>query len=220
MTMSASCETSGEGQANSRRIKGSVCRLGFATRGIRGGTGGRAGVIPPPWRVLVMSPDAIVVLKDDHKAVKKLFRAFEKAAKSGTPQTRGALVTQIIAELTRHTFIENEIMYPEVRNLLPDLEDDVLESYEEHHVADVLCLELSQMSPADEHFIAKTTVLIENVEHHVEEEETDWFPKVREGLSRTQLNEIGVRLLELKKTAPTNPSAPKAKKSAHDAVTA
>ena len=128
-----------------------------------------------------MSTDAIVVLKDDHKAVKKLFRAFEKAAKSGTPQTRGALVTQIIAELTRHTFIENEVMYPEVRKLLPDLEDDVLESYEEHHVADVLCLELSQMSPADEHFIAKTTVLIENVEHHVEEEEDRLVPEGARG---------------------------------------
>lgn len=167
-----------------------------------------------------MSTDAIVVLKDDHKAVKKLFRAFEKAAKSGTAQHRAELVKQIIAELTRHTFIENEVMYPEVRKLLPDLEDDVLESYEEHHVADVLCLELSQMSAADDHFIAKTTVLIENVEHHVEEEETDWFPKVREGMSRTQLSEIGVRLLELKKTAPTDPSDPKAKRSAHDAITA
>jgi hemerythrin superfamily protein len=167
-----------------------------------------------------MSTDAIVVLKQDHKEVKRLFRAFEKAAKTGTPAQRGALVTSIIAELTKHTYIENEIMYPEVRTLLPDLEDDVLESYEEHHVADVLCLELSQLSPDDDHFVAKTTVLIENVEHHVKEEEEDWFPKVREGLSRTQLQEIGARLLAAKETAPTSPSDPKAKKSAHDALTA
>src|SRR6185437_11233954 len=166
-----------------------------------------------------MSTDAIVLLKADHKEVKRLFREFQAAGK-GARQRKAQLVEQIIAELTAHTYIENQVMYPEVRKLLPDLEDDVLESYEEHHVADVLCLELSQMSPADEHFIAKTTVLIENVEHHVEEEETDWFPKVREGLSRTQLSEIGVRLLELKKTAPTDPSDPKAKKSARDAITA
>ena len=70
-------------------------------------------------------------------------------------------------------------MYPEVRKLLPDLEDDVLESYEEHHVADVLAVELSAMSPDAEHFDAKTTVLIENVTHHIEEEEGEWFPKVR-----------------------------------------
>ena len=55
-------------------------------------------------------------------------------------------------------------MYPRVRELLPELEDDVLESYEEHHVADVLCMELATMTPDDERFDAKTTVLIENVD--------------------------------------------------------
>ena len=78
-------------------------------------------------------------------------------------------------------------MYPEVRELLPDLEDDVLESYEEHHVADVLVMELFAMSPDAERFDAKTTVLIENVTHHIEEEEDEWFPKVRDGLGRKQL---------------------------------
>ena len=75
-------------------------------------------------------------------------------------------------------------MYPRVRDLLPEVEDDILESYEEHHVADVLVLELSMMKPDDERFTAKTTVLIENVEHHMDEEEEEWFPKVREGLGR------------------------------------
>jgi hemerythrin-like domain-containing protein len=118
-----------------------------------------------------------------------------------------------------HTYIENECMYPEVRKLLPDLEDDVLESYEEHHVADVLCVELAAMSPDDERFDAKTTVLIENVTHHIEEEESDWFPKVREGLGRKQLQEIGARMIELKKKAPRRPSQPSALKKAVDAVT-
>ena len=63
-----------------------------------------------------------------------------------------------------HTYIENEVMYPRVRALLPDLEDDVLESYEEHHVADVLVMELVPMTPTDERFEAKATVLIENVD--------------------------------------------------------
>ena len=70
-----------------------------------------------------------------------------------------------------HTYIENEVMYPAVRRLLPDLEDDILESYEEHHVADVLVMELAAMKPGDERFEAKTTVLIENVRHHMDEEE-------------------------------------------------
>ena len=65
----------------------------------------------------------------------------------------------------------------------------MLESYEEHHVADVLVMELTPMSPDDERFDAKMTVLIENVTHHMDEEEQDWFPKVRAGLGRKQLSE-------------------------------
>ena len=84
-------------------------------------------------------------------------------------------------------------MYPEVRKLLPDLEDDVLESYEEHHVADVLCIELWRWAPAPSASTPKMTVLMENVKHHMEEEEDEWFPKVREGLGRKQLQEIGDR---------------------------
>ena len=96
-------------------------------------------------------------------------------------------------------------MYPEVRRLLPELEDDVLESYEEHHVADVLVMELAALKPGDERFEAKTTVLIENVRHHMDEEEQDWFPKVRDGLSRTQLRDLGEQLLAAKKKAPRSP---------------
>src|SRR6478672_11307253 len=166
-----------------------------------------------------MSTDAIVVLKEDHKQVKALFRKFEAAGDNAHVQ-KGAIVKQIIELLTIHTYIENEVMYPQVRQLLPDLEDDVLESYEEHHVADVLCMELFAMKPTDERFDAKTTVLIENVTHHVEEEEQDWFPKVREGLGRKQLAEIGQQLLDAKKRAPRSPAQPSALKKAVDAVLA
>jgi hemerythrin superfamily protein len=165
-----------------------------------------------------MSTDAIVLLKADHKEIRRLFNEFTNAGENATA-TKGKLVDRIIELLTAHTYIENECMYPEVRKLLPDLEDDVLESYEEHHVADVLCAELAAMSPDDERFDAKTTVLIENVTHHIEEEESDWFPKVREGLGRKQLQEIGARMIELKKKAPRRPSQPSALKKAVDAVT-
>jgi hemerythrin superfamily protein len=166
-----------------------------------------------------MTADAIVLLKNDHKQIKRLFREFEQASERAT-KTKGTIVARIIAALTVHTYLENEVMYPEVRRLLPQLEDDVLESYEEHHVADVLCVELSMMNPDDERFDAKTTVLIESVEHHIAEEEQDWFPKVREGLGRKQLQEIGARMLEKRKTAPTNPSQPSALKKAVDAIIA
>src|SRR3954447_26227485 len=117
-----------------------------------------------------MSTDAIVLLKDDHKEIRRLFREFQ-AAGDGAAKRKQTLVDKIIELLTVHTYVENEVMYPRVRDLLPDLEDDVLESYEEHHVADVLCMELAAMDATDERFDAKTTVLIENVEHHMAEEE-------------------------------------------------
>ena len=166
-----------------------------------------------------MSTDAIVILKDDHKQLRKLFRDFQGAGENATA-TKGKLATRIIEELTVHTYLENEVMYPEVRRLIPDLEGEVLESYEEHHVADVLCMELYAMKPDAERFEAKMTVLIENVTHHMDEEEKQWFPKVRHGLGRSQLQEIGERMVKLRKTAPRSPAQPSALKKVLDAVIA
>lgn len=166
-----------------------------------------------------MSTDALVILKNDHKEIRKLFRDFRSAGDNAV-KTKAAIVGKIVEALTVHTYIENEVLYPRVRDLVPELEDDVLESYEEHHVADVLVSELAAMSPDDERFDAKTTVLIENVEHHIEEEEDEWFPQVRESLGRKKLQEIGAELLECKEKAPTSPSQPSALKKAVDAVVA
>ena len=164
-----------------------------------------------------MSTDAIVLLKNEHREIRKSFRAFEDAGDRAEAR-KGQLVDRIIELLTIHTYLENEVMYPQVRELLPDVEDDVLESYEEHHVADVLVMELSAMKPSDERFDAKTTVLIENVEHHMTEEEDVWFPKVRAGLGRKQLQEIGAEMIDKRKSAPRRPSQPGALKKVIKAV--
>jgi hemerythrin superfamily protein len=163
--------------------------------------------------------DAIVLLKADHKQIRRLFREFESAGDRAV-KTKARIVKQIIRLLTVHTYVENEVMYPEVRARLPELESDVLESYEEHHVADVLCAELSAMKADAERFDAKTTVLIESVSHHIEEEEQDWFPRVRAKLGRKQLQEIGAQIEQARKKAPTSPAQPGALKKAVHAVTA
>jgi hypothetical protein len=77
-----------------------------------------------------VTSDAIVLLKDDHKEIRRLFREFQRAGEKATKK-KARLVGQIIERLTVHTYIENEVVYPEVRALLPELEDDLLESYEE-----------------------------------------------------------------------------------------
>ena len=153
-----------------------------------------------------MSTDAIVLLKNEHKEIRKAFRAFESAGDRAETR-KGQLVDRIIELLTIHTYIENEVMYPQVRELLPDVEDDVL------------VMELATMKPSDERFDAKTTVLIENVEHHMSEEEDEWFPQVREGLGRKQLQEIGAQMIAARKKAPRRPSQPGALKKVIKAVT-
>jgi hemerythrin superfamily protein len=164
-----------------------------------------------------MSTDAIVLLKEDHTDMRGLFREFQ-ATGANAATRQGQIVEKILEALIVHTYIENECFYPRVRDLLPDLGEDVLESYEEHHVADVLSAELAALSPDSERFHAKTTVLIESVTHHMDEEEQDWFPKVRKGLGRKQLQELGAEMIELKKKAPRKPAQPSALKKTVDAV--
>jgi hemerythrin-like domain-containing protein len=163
-----------------------------------------------------MSTDAIVMLREDHKELKRVFREFEQA-KDATAKQKQRLVDRMLKLLTEHTYVENEVMYPRVRELVPDLEDDILESYEEHHVADVLVEELSALRPEDERFTAKAMVLIENVRHHMDEEENEWFPQVREALGRKTLQELGADLRAARKEA-VGPPQPNPLQKAVDAV--
>lgn len=149
--------------------------------------------------------DGIVLLKDDHKTVEGLFKQFEKEKDSATPAAKCALVDQMITELTTHAFIEETIFYPAARREVPDTTDHVLESVEEHHVVVWLLSELQTLDPKDETFDAKVTVLMENVRHHVDEEEKQWFPRVRKTLGRNRLTELGEQMVAAKKDAPNDP---------------
>jgi hemerythrin superfamily protein len=152
-----------------------------------------------------MSTDAIVLLKQDHKEIRGLFREFQSAE---TKASKGAVVRRVVKALTTYSYLETECVYPELRKRLPALEDDVLRSYEENHVADVLCTELAEMTPDDERFDAKATVLIETVSRHFDNEEQDRFRQVRQGLGRKQLQEIGAHMIKLRKKAPRTPAQP------------
>ncbi|SDL32286.1 hemerythrin domain-containing protein [Nonomuraea jiangxiensis] len=150
--------------------------------------------------------DAIVLLKEDHKTVEALFKRFEKAGEGAHVEKR-KLVDTITKELVTHAYIEEEIFYPAARAKVPETGDHVLESVEEHHVVVWMLSELKDLDPADERFVAKVTVLIENVRHHVEEEEKDWFPLVRAAMGRNELQELGERMAKAKADAPADPLA-------------
>ncbi|MGZ4485851.1 MAG: hemerythrin domain-containing protein [Nocardioidaceae bacterium] len=148
--------------------------------------------------------DAIVLLKDDHKTVEKLFKQFEKAG-DDAHKTKRDLVDRIIEELSVHAFIEEQIFYPVAREAVPETENHVLESLEEHHIVKWVLEELRGMDPEDERFDAKVTVLMENVRHHVEEEEQEWFPEVRKQMGRKRLQELGEQMEQAKAAAPRDP---------------
>jgi hemerythrin superfamily protein len=149
-------------------------------------------------------PDAIVLLKNDHKTVEKLFKQFEKAG-DNAHKTKRDLVDQIIEELSIHAAIEEQHFYPTIREKAPDIADDVLEGLEEHHIVKWTLSELKGLSPQAERFEAKVTVLIEMVRHHVEEEEGDMFPKVREAMGRKDLQELGETMEKAKAISPKQP---------------
>ncbi|MFC7247715.1 hemerythrin domain-containing protein [Catellatospora aurea] len=148
--------------------------------------------------------DAITMLKDDHKVVEKLFKEFEKAGESAYAKKR-KIVDQVIAELTTHAYIEESLFYPTARKAAPETGEHVLESVEEHHVVAWMLNELKNTDPRDERFDAKMMVLMENVRHHVKEEEQEWFPEVRKAMSRGDLKELGAKMEAAKSKAPSDP---------------
>lgn len=148
--------------------------------------------------------DAISVLTDDHRTVEKLFKRFEKTTDRAV-KTRADLVARMLRELSIHAAIEEQLFYPRLRIAGEKLKDEVLEGLEEHHVVKELLAELQRMTPETERFEAKVTVLMENVRHHIQEEERDMFPRARRALTTEELVDIGEGLVALKTLAPTRP---------------
>lgn len=137
--------------------------------------------------------DAIALLKEDHRAVEKLFKDFEGAKGDGRKQK---LAQRICLELTVHTMIEEEIFYPACDG---KVEGDLLkEAYVEHDAAKLLIAEIEAGDgQSDDFFDAKVQVLGEQIVHHVEEEEEELFPKVRK--AEIDLEALGEQLAARKR---------------------
>jgi hypothetical protein len=139
--------------------------------------------------------DALELLKKDHQTVKDLFKKAEEA--DGKAQKQ--IFEQIKTELETHTRIEETIFYPTVAEH-EELKDLVLESLEEHKQVKTLLKEMENLTSDSEKFEPKLKVLMENVEHHAEEEEEEkMFPKVRKLFDSEELEELGAKLEAAKK---------------------
>ena len=124
--------------------------------------------------------DAIALLTDDHEEVRQLFEQYQEFADdtSADDEAKRTLAEEICTMLTVHATIEEEIFYPAAREA--EVEEDLLDEAEvEHASAKDLIAQIQSMSPDDELYDAKVTVLGEYVDHHVQEEEGEMFPKCR-----------------------------------------
>lgn len=143
----------------------------------------------------IQAQDAIALLMADHKKVKKLFSDFDKLKEEGSDEAKAAIVDQICSELKIHTELEEEIFYPAVRKAIDD-SDLMDEALVEHAGAKDLIAQLEDASPEDDLYDAKVTVLGEQIDHHVKEEEGDMFPKAKKAKVDTEA--LGATMLKRK----------------------
>jgi hemerythrin-like domain-containing protein len=139
--------------------------------------------------------NAIKILTDDHNKVKKLFKEFEKLCKKNDEDGKEEVAAQICKELSVHSQVEEEIFYPAAREAIND--DEMMnEAIVEHASAKDLISQIQSMNASDPMYDAVVTVLGEYVNHHIEEEQNEIFPKVEK--SKMNLEEIGTEIAERK----------------------
>ena len=143
----------------------------------------------------LQAQDAIAMLTADHKKVKNLFADFDKLKDAGSDEDKASIVDQICNELKIHTELEEEIFYPAVRKAIND-GDLMDEALVEHAGAKDLIAQLEDARPEDDLYDAKVTVLGEQINHHVKEEEGDMFPKAKKAKVDTEA--LGATMLKRK----------------------
>ena len=151
-----------------------------------------------------MPDDALEFIKQDHDEFRDLLNRYEEIDVD-EHDAKKELIDELIHRVTKHSAMEEEAFYPFVMEQVPDAEDDIREEIEEHHVVELIMAELIAMDADDEQFDAKVEVFAENLLHHLEEEEEELFPMLREQLDATTLEGLKGNLERAKTEAPTEP---------------
>jgi hemerythrin superfamily protein len=147
--------------------------------------------------------NVLKLLEIDHRTVERLFDQFEGMGKKARGKSQIAQL--IVKELSVHTAAEEQVFYPFVRRAIREASDVILEALEEHHVVKWLIAEINELDVEAERFDAKMKVLMDTVQHHIDEEEEEIFPLVRKHLKAKQLEELGALVERAKRLAPTRP---------------
>ncbi|HVM14346.1 MAG TPA: hemerythrin domain-containing protein, partial [Egibacteraceae bacterium] len=146
--------------------------------------------------------DALELIAADHRKVEDLFSRFER---SSDPQERTEIVHEVVHELVVHGEVEELVFYPRLRQAVPDGSDLADEALHEHVEMKETLNDLDGMTADDDAFDERMRELMDEVRHHVEEEESDIFPKVRQAISEDDLRDMGDRMQRAKAMVPTRP---------------
>lgn len=146
--------------------------------------------------------DAIQLLLKDHRAVRQLFRRFDGARNKASKKS---VAERLISELSKHAAVEEQLLYPVVRQTVDDSDALVLRCLEEHHVAKLTLEELSNLDPEHERYAPKVEVLSEVVLHHLDQEEAEIFPQLRKALGKKPLADLGSVMARARRAAPSRP---------------
>jgi hemerythrin-like domain-containing protein len=174
-------------------------RLKTAATAVRGAVAGAVAAVTDrlPWTSA--QDDALSLLEKDHRRFEQLLKQGEETTENAV-KGRTELLKTITEELNLHELIEEKVLYPALK-LHPEAKDIVLESVQEHHVADVVVNELQSLDVSDEKWGAKFKVLKENIEHHIQEEEGEMWRTARAVFSQDELKQLGARMARMKAEA-------------------
>lgn len=147
--------------------------------------------------------DLVDLLVEDHREVEELFRELESG--QGDSERRRQVADVMIAELVRHSVAEEQYLYPTARGVLPDGDELADHETQEHAEAEKLMKRLEGLDPRDAEFDRLVGQLIDDVRHHIEEEEGVLFPKLRHACPQNELIDLARRIAAAKDAAPTRP---------------
>ena len=153
-----------------------------------------------------MPDDVIAILEHDHREVEEMFAELE-ALRGDTSEDaksrRKDLVEQVTIELVRHSVAEEVLVYPQVADKIS--EDEAKHAREEHAEAEETLARLEKLDPDDAAFDDELATLMQEIRHHIEEEEGEMFAHMRQTIDAEELRTLGARVEAFKKVAPTRP---------------
>jgi hemerythrin superfamily protein len=192
-----------------RAVRGEAAgtRLRLATdHAVDGPPAGYAFTVPFPNGAVMTTTDRhdlISVIVTDHREVEQIFQELE--SRQGTPEHRRDLADHVITELVRHSVAEEQYMYPAARRYLENGDELADHELEEHAEAEQVMKQLEGVPADDPRFDQLLGDLMKDIRHHIKDEEEDLLPKLQQACSAEDLRDLGEKVVNAKKIAPTRP---------------